>query len=160
MQPVGDLSAELPDLFHGGQLVVMGRYTGKGPSAIKLTGKVGMETKEFVYELTFPEKTNDEREFVEHLWARRKVGYLLDQIRANGEKKELKDEVVALAKKLRHHHAVHFLAHRPRRHRAGRRSPRTWRAAAGAARGVHPRPGPAARRRRQAGDAGRRVREG
>ncbi len=33
------------------------------------------------------------------MWARRKVGYLLDQIRANGEKKELVDEVVTLAKK-------------------------------------------------------------
>ena len=31
--------------------------------------------------------------FVEHLWARRKVGYLLDQIRANGEIKELVDEI-------------------------------------------------------------------
>src|SRR5262249_38169201 len=37
--------------------------------------------------------------FVEQLWARRKVGYLLDQIRTNGEKKELVDEVTALAKK-------------------------------------------------------------
>jgi Ca-activated chloride channel family protein len=91
--------AELPDLFHGSQLVVLGRYTGKGPAAIKLTGLVGKEAKEFVYEFTFPEKTGDEREFVEHLWARRKVGYLLDQIRTNGEKKELVDEVVVLAKK-------------------------------------------------------------
>ncbi|HEY7314616.1 MAG TPA: hypothetical protein VH643_35030, partial [Gemmataceae bacterium] len=90
---------ELPDLFHGGQLVVLGRYSGKGPAAIKLSGQVGMESKEFVYELTFPDKTSDEREFVEHLWARRKVGFLLDQIRANGEKKELVTEVVTLAKK-------------------------------------------------------------
>ena len=90
---------QLPDLFHGGQIVVFGRYKGKGPSAIRLTGKVGTQAKEFVYELTFPERTKDERDFVEHLWARRKVGYLLDQIRANGEKKELKDEVVALAKR-------------------------------------------------------------
>jgi Ca-activated chloride channel family protein len=90
---------DLPDLFHGGQLVVMGRYTGSGPAAIKLSGKVGKETKEFVYEMTFPDKTGDQREFVEHLWARRKVGYMLDQIRANGEKKELVDEVIALAKK-------------------------------------------------------------
>jgi Ca-activated chloride channel family protein len=89
----------LPDLFHSGQVQVLCRYTGKGPSALKLTGMVGMETKEFVYELTFPEKTADDKGFVEHIWARRKVGYLLDQIRANGEKKELKDEVVALAKK-------------------------------------------------------------
>ncbi|MGH7222858.1 MAG: VWA domain-containing protein, partial [Gemmataceae bacterium] len=90
---------ELPDLFHGSQLVVLGRYSGKGPAAVKLSGQVGMEAKEFVYELTFPEKTGEEREFVEHLWARRKVGYLLDQIRANGEKKELVQEVVTLAKK-------------------------------------------------------------
>ena len=91
--------AELPDLFHGGQLVVMGRFSGKGASAIKLTGKIGKEEKEFVYEITFPDKTDDAKEFVEQLWARRKVGYLLDQIRVNGEKAELKDEVVALAKK-------------------------------------------------------------
>ncbi len=91
--------AALPDLFHGNQLIVLGRYNGKGPSAIKVTGQVGMDTKEFVYELTFPDKTGDDRGFVEHLWARRKVGYLLDQIRANGEKKELVDETVALAKK-------------------------------------------------------------
>jgi Ca-activated chloride channel family protein len=90
---------ELPDLFHGSQLVVLGRYSGKGPAAVRLSGQVGMETKEFVYELTFPEKTGEERDFVEHLWARRKVGYMLDQIRANGEKAELVQEVVTLAKK-------------------------------------------------------------
>jgi Ca-activated chloride channel family protein len=90
---------QLPDLFHGSQLVVLGRYSGKGPAAVTLTGQVGMQSREFVYEFTFPEKTGDDRNFVEHLWARRKVGYMLDQIRANGEKKELVDEVVALAKK-------------------------------------------------------------
>jgi Ca-activated chloride channel family protein len=91
--------AQLPDLFHGQQLIVFGRFSGRGPSALKLTGTVGMEAKEFAYDLTFPEKTGDEHGFVEEIWARRKVGYLLDQIRANGEKKELKDEVIALAKK-------------------------------------------------------------
>ncbi|HET6575519.1 MAG TPA: VIT domain-containing protein [Fimbriiglobus sp.] len=89
----------LPDLFHGGQLVVIGRYSGQGPAAIKLTGLVGTEERELVYELTFPTKSDDGKEFVEHLWARRKVGYLLDQIRVNGESKEVVDEVVALAKK-------------------------------------------------------------
>ncbi len=66
--------AELPDLFHNTQLIVMGRFSGKGPAAIKLEGMVGMEKKEFVYEVTFPEKTNDDHAFVEQLWARRKVG--------------------------------------------------------------------------------------
>lgn len=90
---------QIPDMFHGGQVMVFGRYTGKGPVAIKLNGQVGKEKKEFVYELNFAEKTSDDKAFVEDLWARRKVGYLLDQIRLNGEKKELKDSVVELAKK-------------------------------------------------------------
>ncbi|MCI0704110.1 MAG: VWA domain-containing protein [Planctomycetia bacterium] len=92
---------KLPDLFQGTQLVVIGRYTGSGHSVIKLTGMVGKEKQEFVYELNFPAKTesNTGKDFVEPLWARRKVGFLLDQIRINGEKKELIDEVVALAKR-------------------------------------------------------------
>jgi Ca-activated chloride channel family protein len=90
---------QLPDLFHGTQLVVLGRYSGKGPAAVKLTGSVGKEAQEFVYETTFPEKTVEDRAFVEDLWARRKVGYMLDEIRRNGEKKELVDEVVTLAKR-------------------------------------------------------------
>ncbi|MBN9118697.1 MAG: VWA domain-containing protein [Planctomycetes bacterium] len=92
---------KLPDLFQGTQLVVIGRYTGSGPSVIKLAGMVGGEKQEFVYELNFPAKTDSDvgKDFVEPLWARRKVGYLLDQIRMNGEKKELIDEVVSLAKR-------------------------------------------------------------
>lgn len=92
---------KLPDLFHGTQLVVIGRYTGSGHAAIRLGGFVGGERKEFVYEIAFPAKTEADtgKDFVEPLWARRKVGYLLDQIRANGEQKELVDEVVNLAKK-------------------------------------------------------------
>ena len=90
---------QLPDLFHGGQVVVLGRYSGKGHAAVTLSGTVGTEPRQFVYEMDFPEKTGEAREFVEHVWARRKVGYLLDQIRANGTNKELVDEVTVLAKK-------------------------------------------------------------
>ncbi len=90
---------QLPDLFHGGQLVIFGRYTGSGHAAVKLSGNVGKETKDFVYEIKFADKTADEKAFVEDLWARRKVGFLLDQIRLNGDKKELVDEVVTLAKR-------------------------------------------------------------
>jgi Ca-activated chloride channel family protein len=89
----------LPDLFHGSQLVVLGRYKGHGPSRVTLTGSTGVESKEFVYEVNFPGHTKDERAFVEDLWARRKVGYLLDQIRTSGNNKELVDEVVRLAKR-------------------------------------------------------------
>ena len=90
---------QLPDLFHGSQLVVLGRYKGEDHAAIKLAGTVGKEKREFVYELEFLKKTKEQKPFVEDLWARRKVGYLLDQIRLNGEKKELVEEVVTLAKR-------------------------------------------------------------
>lgn len=89
----------LPDLFYGSQLVVLGKYTGHGSAAVRLTGQVGKEAREFAYDVTFPARTNGDREFVEHLWARRKVGFLLDQIRLNGEQKELMDEMLGLAKK-------------------------------------------------------------
>src|SRR5262249_3956745 len=90
---------QLPDLFHGSQLVVLGRYSGSGHAAIKLTGSVGKDTREFVYEVKFADKTDDDRAFVEDLWARRKVGYLLDPVRTNREKKEVVDEVRALARR-------------------------------------------------------------
>lgn len=89
----------LPDLFHGSQLVVFGRYTGNGPAAITLSGRVGDRQKEIVNESNFPEKTGDTKAFIEQIWARRKVGYLLDQIRQYGESKELVDETKLLAKR-------------------------------------------------------------
>lgn len=89
----------LPDLFHGSQLVVFGRYSGNGPAAITLSGRVGNRQKEIVNESTFPDKTDDAKVFIEQIWARRKVGYLLDQIRQHGESKELVDETKLLAKR-------------------------------------------------------------
>jgi len=90
---------QMPDLFFGSQLVVIGKYSGNGPAAVKIAGQVGKESRQFAYDVSFPAKTEGDREFVEHLWARRKCGFLLDQIRINGEQKELMDEMLALAKK-------------------------------------------------------------
>jgi Ca-activated chloride channel family protein len=86
-----------PDVFHGSQLVLMGRYRPR-PSAnrLTLTGKVNGRERRFIYDdLQFPEKQSD-NEFLPHLWAMRRVGHLLDQIRLNGESKELRDEIVEL----------------------------------------------------------------
>lgn len=88
---------QLPDLFKGSQLVVFGRYKGEGAKAIRLTGTVNGEKREFVYETSFPAETK-ENEFMPRLWATAKVAYLLDQIRLHGEQKEVKDEVIALSK--------------------------------------------------------------
>jgi Ca-activated chloride channel homolog len=86
-----------PDIFHGSQLVLMGRYRPRSSaSKLTLSGKVNGRERSFVYDdLKFPEKQGD-NEFLPHLWAMRRVGHLLDQIRLNGESKELRDEVVEL----------------------------------------------------------------
>src|SRR5204863_3909615 len=39
----------LPDLFKGEQLVLVGRYSGKGDSAVIITGEVNGDTKKFTY---------------------------------------------------------------------------------------------------------------
>jgi len=85
-----------PDLFKGAQISVVGRYSGNGDQAIKITGLVGEQRQEFVYEVNFPSKMLDNHQ-IPRLWAVRKVGFLLDQIRLEGESAGLKEEVVKLA---------------------------------------------------------------
>lgn len=87
---------KLTDLFAGSELVVAGRYRNVGHKAIELTGTRRGRRERFVYETTFP---SDDRAhgFLPRLWATRKIGYLLDQIRLHGENKELKDTIVQLA---------------------------------------------------------------
>ena len=88
---------ELPDVFHGEQIVLFGRYRGEGHVAIKLTGEVNGEKREFVYEGDFPAVHTD-NPFIPRLWATRRVGYLLDEIRLHGEEAELRAEVIRLSK--------------------------------------------------------------
>ncbi|MBI1747337.1 MAG: VWA domain-containing protein [Acidobacteria bacterium] len=87
-----------PDLFKGSQLSVLGRYNSHGHFPLAVIGKMNGETRRFVYETGFP-AVNSENDFLPRLWAMRKVTYLLEQIRLNGENAELKNEVLALAKK-------------------------------------------------------------
>jgi Ca-activated chloride channel family protein len=88
----------LPDLFKGEQLVLVGRYSGKGDAGIGVEGTVNGAIRKFGYEARLPEESS-ENEFIPQLWATRRVGYLLDEIRLHGEKTELRDEVTDLARK-------------------------------------------------------------
>jgi len=91
------LPRALPDLYAGGQLVLLGRYTGDGDVAFELTGRVNGKVEKFVYENTFA-ATEPKGAFIELLWAQRRIGFLLDQIRLHGETKELVDDVIRLSK--------------------------------------------------------------
>jgi Ca-activated chloride channel family protein len=88
----------LPDLFKGSQLVLLGKYRGSGPVGVTLSGKVGKKSKKF--ELKSQKLIKDDTyEFLARLWAARRIGYLLEEIRLQGENKELVDEVKKLALK-------------------------------------------------------------
>jgi Ca-activated chloride channel family protein len=90
---------KLTDLFKGMQMTIIGRYKNTSDLkniALRLTGKSGKETRTFTYsDLDFPARS-EENSFLPRLWATRRVGWLLEQIRSNGESKETRDEVVEL----------------------------------------------------------------
>jgi Ca-activated chloride channel family protein len=89
---------KLPDLFKGSQLVVMGRYRNPTDGAVVLTGSVNGQKKVYEFRANAT-KDSKAQDFIPRLWAIRKVGYVLDEIRLRGEKPELKDEVIMLGKK-------------------------------------------------------------
>ncbi len=91
------LPAQLPDLFNGDTLVVFGRYSGSGASAVRLRGQFNGKPREFAADLTFPTESAG-NDYIPRLWATRRVGWLLDEIRLHGESAELKDEVIRLAR--------------------------------------------------------------
>jgi len=88
--------AQLPDLFKGDQLVLTGRYSGSGDVEAKLTGMANGRERTFTYKVKFNDSSND---YVARLWATRRVGFLLDEIRVHGETAELRDEATDLARR-------------------------------------------------------------
>lgn len=93
----------LPDLFKGSAITILGRYQGHGDAEVVLTGRV--TDKERKFEFTAPggfvsggAKDSEKNDFIPSLWAARRVGYLLDQVRLHGEDKELVEEITQLAR--------------------------------------------------------------
>ena len=86
----------LPDMFRGAQVVQLGRLEGDGEMTVVLSGEVQGQPTVFEGEVNVG---NQGPEFLPRLWATRKVGFLLDEIRLHGEEQELVDAIVALSKR-------------------------------------------------------------
>ncbi|HET7769827.1 MAG TPA: VIT and VWA domain-containing protein, partial [Chloroflexota bacterium] len=94
------LPTRLPDLYAGTQLVVAGRYRRAGTFDVTLRGTAEGRAQSFTLPAaTFAAAPVKAQEQLPRLWAGRKIGYLLAEIRARGgiPAKELVDEIVALA---------------------------------------------------------------
>lgn len=88
----------LPDLYAGTQLIVTGRYAGSGGSQVlALTGHV--YDRDVIYKYDIELEDHDGTVFIPRLWAARKIGHLLTQIRLHGETSEWVESVVALSLK-------------------------------------------------------------
>lgn len=99
-EPYDVYPRDLGHLYRGEQLLVVGRYRGEGDARVVLSGRFGGEstTRELAYAVAFP-RTEARNDFLPRVWAVRKVGTLLDDIRLHGEQTELRDEVVSLARR-------------------------------------------------------------
>ena len=86
----------LPDLFHGSQITLLGRFKKPGDYVLTLSGKIGGEKKNLTYSVTFADTKSDD--YIPRMWALRKVAFLLDEIRLHGQNKEVVDEITRLGK--------------------------------------------------------------
>ena len=95
---VDDLSpANIGSLYRGQQLVLFGHYWGDGQATVELKGRVSGEDKRYQTQFAFP-KTADENPEIERLWAFATIEELNQQIADFGEKADIKQAVVDLAK--------------------------------------------------------------
>lgn len=83
----------LPDLYAGRDTLVTGVYTESGVAQIRVRGHRGGKKIELQAEAELPAETGDATLPVRALWAQRKVAFLLEEIRRNGETEELTEEV-------------------------------------------------------------------
>ena len=108
------LPRQLPDLFEGDKLVLLGRYTDGGPLRFRLAGEFRGRPRTFRFEFGL-DKATARNGFVPRLWASRKIAALVDAIRQAGaatgsspsvlsaaaatdpKLKELVDEIVRLS---------------------------------------------------------------
>lgn len=91
----------LPDLFMGSQIIVAGRYRQGGIGTVTLTGEVNNQKQRFRFiEQVFERDSRESNETLRalpRLWATRKIGYLLNEVRLNGPDQETINQIVRLS---------------------------------------------------------------
>ncbi|RCK73774.1 MAG: hypothetical protein ANABAC_2847 [Anaerolineae bacterium] len=92
----------LPDLFAGTQILVVGRYKGGGQTEIRLSGEMNGNTQTFIFRdqvFNLEETLNPSatQAVIPRLWATRKIGHLLTQIRLKGADRETIAQIVHLS---------------------------------------------------------------
>src|SRR5216110_2620628 len=87
----------LPDLFAGDEMVVLGRYRGLGTGEWSVTVQGRRNGRQEEFRTSVGDRENAEARYIEQLWAARKAGALSRQIRLRGQTRELMDALKQLA---------------------------------------------------------------
>lgn len=94
----------LPDLFEGSQIIIVGRYRSEsGTGTVTLTGEINGVEQTFQYPdqlFTLDSRGSQDEDTLSslpRLWATRKIGHLLKQIRLHGPELEIIDQIVRLS---------------------------------------------------------------
>jgi Ca-activated chloride channel family protein len=90
---------QVPDLFHGEQLAVLGRFEGSGGTATVTVRGFTPDGRAVSVRAAMPLRPRPGRNaYVPTLWASRKIAYLTDQARLEGETPELRETIVGLSR--------------------------------------------------------------
>ena len=85
----------LGGIFAGEQTLITGRYQGSGAVTVVLTGQAAEGEQRFAYELSLPGSADDAG--VALLWAQRRIADLLTELRIEGQREGLIEEIIAIA---------------------------------------------------------------
>lgn len=87
---------ELPDLYFGSSLAVTGRYSSRTSDVVtvRLSGRTGDRSTTRFFRFRLDETA--ENPFIPRLWATRRIGELLDEVRVMGESARLVEEIEIL----------------------------------------------------------------
>jgi len=86
----------LPDLFKGSEVVITGRYRGRGKAKMTLSGAVVKAREKFRFAANLSGRVRNA--FIPRIWATARVANLQEQIQLHGENSELVDEIKRLGR--------------------------------------------------------------
>jgi Ca-activated chloride channel family protein len=89
---------DVKDIFAGSQVLLLGRYKGSGSANVKVTGNLNGVQKAYTFPVKFASEDLDNT-YLPRMWAMRRIAHLTDVAQANGDTKEVVDEIIALSKR-------------------------------------------------------------
>jgi len=87
----------LGDLYAGQQLTIAGKFDEAKTGTVRLTAMRNGKEVEYSWPKVAFENTQS-ADYVDSIWAGRKIAWMIDEIRQHGENDEMIDEIVALSK--------------------------------------------------------------